>query len=218
MTSFPLRAPLLFLVALVTVVIGRATEPANLGVLKNAVRAYVQSGEYERDIAKVTTEADAWLQARARQGGKNLTVLFDVDETLLSNLPEMESIDFGYVPQIWTAWIAKAEAPGLTPACELLRTARRLGYRVIILSGRRERDRPGTEKNLKAVGCGDYDRLILKADDVRVTTGAWKTEQRRKLVAEGCVIVANIGDQESDFAGGMAEKDFKLPSPFYLMK
>mgnify|MGYP000868698234 CR=1 FL=1 len=218
MTSFPLRASLLFLAALVAGATCRAAEPANLGAHKDEIRAYVKSGEYQRDMAKVAGEADAWLQARARQGGANLTVLFDVDETLLSNLPEMESIDFGYVPRIWTEWIAKAEAPGLTPACEVFRSARRLGFRVIILSGRRERDRAGTEKNLRAVGCGDYERLILKADDEHVTTGAWKTEQRRKLVAEGCVIVANIGDQDSDFLGGMAERNFKLPSPFYLMK
>jgi acid phosphatase len=32
------------------------------------------------------------------------------------------------------------------------------------------------------------------------------------------VIIANMGDQASDLAGGHAEKTFKLPNPFYLTK
>jgi len=32
------------------------------------------------------------------------------------------------------------------------------------------------------------------------------------------MIIANIGDQESDLAGGFAEKTFKLPNPFYISK
>lgn len=218
MPSLKLRVPLLLIAALAAGAIAPAAEPSNLGAHKDALRAYVKSGEYERDIVQVTARAEAWLRQRAGTDASRLTVLFDVDETLLSNLPEMEQVDFGYVPQIWTDWIAKAEAPPIRPACELFRTAKALGYEVIILSGRRERDRPGTERNLRAAGCGAYARLILKADADRMTTGAWKTEQRRKLVAEGHVIAANIGDQDSDFAGGMSERDFKLPSPFYLMK
>ncbi len=219
MPSFPIsRILAAAVVVLATAVTLPSVEPHNLGLLKEELRAYVDSGEYGRDITRVASQADAWLQQRARQGGARLTVIFDVDETLLSNLPEMRSVDFGYVPAVWTAWMAQGEAPGLQPACDLFRTAKRLGFDVIVLSGRLERDRAGTEKNLRAVGCGDYSRLILKADADTLLTGAWKTEQRRRLVAGGCVIVANIGDQESDFAGGLAERSFKLPSPFYLMK
>jgi hypothetical protein len=29
------------------------------------------------------------------------------------------------------------------------------------------------------------------------------------------VIIANLGDQFSDLAGGYAERTFKLPNPFY---
>jgi HAD superfamily, subfamily IIIB (Acid phosphatase) len=41
---------------------------------------------------------------------------------------------------------------------------------------------------------------------------------RRKLTAEGYIIIANIGDQDSDLTGGYAERIFKLPNPFYLTK
>jgi len=195
-----------------------AREPANLNALKDEIRAYIDSGEYERDIAVVAAQANAWLEQRARQGGVHLAVVIDVDETLLSNLPLMRRLDFGYVPDQWTAWVASGEAPVIAPVREIVRTARRLGLEVILLSGRRERDREGTVKNLRAVGCGDYTLLILKSDTAPEGTGAFKLAERRRLAAEGHVIIANVGDQDSDFAGGYAEKTFKLPDPFYLMK
>jgi len=87
---------------------------------------------------------------------------------------------------------------------------------VFILTGRRERDRAGTVANLKAAGYAVYAGLCLKDDNSHETTGAFKLAWRRKLAAEGYTLIANIGDQDSDFAGGGAEKDFKLPDPFYL--
>jgi acid phosphatase len=51
-----------------------------------------------------------------------------------------------------------------------------------------------------------------------VTTEQFKTETRRKLQAEGRVIIANIGDQDSDLAGGSSERTFKVPGPFYQTK
>ena len=38
---------------------------------------------------------------------------------------------------------------------------------------------------------------------------------RRTLAEQGYVIVLNMGDQESDLAGGHAERTFKMPNPFY---
>ena len=33
----------------------------------------------------------------------------------------------------------------------------------------------------------------------------------------GLLIVVNMGDQDSDLAGGYAERTFKLPDPFYYV-
>ena len=196
-----------------------AREPGNLSVLKAEIHAYVDSGTYDREMATVTAQAGAWLEQRVKQGGGRLTIVFDLDETLLSNLPLMLRQDFGYVPAVWDGWVAEGVAPAIAPVRELYRTARRLGVDVVFLTGRRERrDRAGTEKNLRDIGCGEYAALILKADDSKASTGDFKLAQRRRLVAEGRVIIANIGDQDSDFLGGVAEKDFKLPDPFYLIK
>lgn len=203
---------------LATTLAAGAAEPANLGLHKREIRAYVDSGEYTKEIAAVAAQAEAWLRERAAQRatGERLTLVCDLDETLLSNLPEMLSLDFGYAPALWTEWVAKGEAPPIEPVRGVYRTARQLGVEVVFLTGRPERDRAGTEKNLRAIGCADGAALIMKPNGDRGPTAAFKRAQRAKLAAAGRVVIANLGDQASDFAGGGAERDFKLPDPFYL--
>jgi acid phosphatase len=193
-------------------------EPPNLDPYKLQIRAYVDSGQYAREVAAVANEAKAWIERRAaaRAEGERLTVVLDVDETLLSNWPHMSAQDFGYVPPRWDEWVQRGEAPAIEPVREIYAATLRLGIDVVFLTGRRERDRAGTERNLRAVGCTDYVALICKSDEVRGTSATFKTNARRQLVAEGRAIIANIGDQQSDLVGGFAERAFKLPCPFYL--
>jgi acid phosphatase len=193
-------------------------EPANLDVLKQEIAVYVDSGKYQEDIATVAAEAMAWLRERAARGGKRLTVVCDLDETLLSNWSHMKEMGFVYVPDAWRAWVQAARAPAIAPVREVYREARRLGLDVIFLTGRPERERAATRKNLEAIGCGDYVALMCKPDDSHDTAAGFKSATRARLEADGRVIIANIGDQLSDLAGGHAEKIFKLPNPFYLTK
>ena len=196
----------------------RAAEPRNLDLLKAEIREYVKSGEYQRDIAAVAANAEAWLVERAanRAPGERLAVVFDLDETLFSNWPHIDSLGLGYTAAAWEAWVAEGKAPALEPVRAVYRTARRLGLDVVFLSGRRERQRAGTEKNLRVIDCAEYAVLILKPDGSKETAAEFKTAQRKRLTAGGRVIVANLGDQESDLAGGYAERTFKLPNPLYL--
>lgn len=194
-------------------------EPLNLTTHKGALIRYRDSGKYERQIAAVTQHAMRWIETRAarRAAGERLAVVLDIDETALSNWENFRRDDFGYVSERWHAWLDRAEAPAIGPVRELYREARRAGVAVIFLTGRTERDRAATERNLRAQGYDDYQQLIVWPDGgTWENSAAFKTEIRRKLVAEGWVIIANIGDQESDVTGGYAEKMFKLPNPFYL--
>lgn len=195
-------------------------EPANLDPHKQDLRAYVTTGHYQEDLAAVAVEAQAWVEQRGakRASGERLAVVFDLDETLLSNWPHLSAMDFGYIPASWDQWVQDGKAPAIEPVREVYRTARRLGIDVVFITGRRERDRAGTEKNLRAIDCADYAAFICKADDSKESTGKFKTDARAKLEAEGRVIIANLGDQESDLTGGHAEKVFKLPNPFYITK
>lgn len=191
-------------------------EPANLYPHKLEIRAYVARGDYEREIAAVAARAGAWVEERSRQGGARLTVVFDLDETLLFNWPHMSAMDFGYVAREWDRWVEEAKAPAIEPVREVYRAARRRGVEVVFITGRRENARAGTERNLRAIDCADYAALILRPMEEKGTAAAFKTAVRRKLAGEGRTIIANIGDQESDLAGGFAERTFKLPNPFYF--
>jgi predicted secreted acid phosphatase len=202
-----------------------AAEPRNLSTLKDEIRTYVGSGEYDQAVVEVAARARQWLESRARieprqdarsAGGRRLAIVMDLDETLFRNESIILAHDFAYDRAAWDAWVAAAAAPALEPVREIYRTARRLGVDVIFLTGRRERERPATERNLQAIECGEYARLICLPDAAQAESGEFKREERRKLAAEGYVIIANIGDQLSDFAGGGAEREFKLPNPFYL--
>ena len=197
-----------------------AYEPANLYPHKLQLRAYIDSGGYAQDVATVALQANKYLAKRIAKGakpGRKLAIVFDIDETTLSNLPHILANDYGYVPRIWDEWVAEGRARAIVPVQTIYDTAVRGKIAVFFLTGRKESDRAPTERNLRDVGYDTWTRIYYKpADDPTLTTAAFKTDIRRKLTQEGYLIVANVGDQNSDLTGGYAERSFKLPNPFYI--
>ncbi len=199
-----------------------ADEPPNLDIAKEQVRAYVNSGEYARKVAEVALQANKFLVKRIAKGakpGKKLAVVFDIDETTLTNLPHIIANDFGYVTKAWDSWLLEGQARAIIPVQTIYDTAVRGKVDVFFITGRAEATRASTEKNLREVGYDTWTKIFYKpTNDPALTTTGFKTDMRRKLQKEGYIIVVNIGDQYSDLAGGYAERFFKLPNPFYLMK
>ena len=200
----------------------RAVEPPNLYPHKQQLKAYVDSGEYAKEVADVALSANKYLVKRIARGakpGKKLAIVFDIDETTLSNLPHILANDYGYVPKVWDDWVAEGRARAIIPVQTIYDTAVRGKIDVFFITARRESDRPGTEKNLRDVGYETWTRIYYKpTGNVQLTTTGFKTDVRRKLTQEGYVIVANVGDQDSDLNGGYAERTYKLPNPFYITK
>lgn len=196
----------------------RSAEPLNLSSAKTAAIAYYDSGTYERDIAAVAVEAEKFLIRRAARATpeERLAVVYDIDETVLSNYPHIKSQDFGYVPAVWNAWVDQAIAPAITPMRDLVLRSLELGYTVFYITGRTEpNERAPTAQNLVREGLGDYEQLIMKPLGAPGTAAVRKAEQRAAIEAEGYTIVASFGDQWSDLTGGAMERGFKLPNPFY---
>ena len=196
----------------------KSVEPLNLSHAKAAVLAYVDDGHYARELAAVSTEARAWIvrRAEARLPGERLAVVFDIDETVISNLPHMRAEDFGYNPRRWEEWVATANGPALPAVKAVYDAARAADVAVLFLTGRKEPvDRAGTVENLRREGMADYAELKLLPENTgRRTALERKTEARAAWAAQGWTIIATIGDQESDL-GAHAERGFKLPNPFY---
>ncbi len=194
-------------------------EPLNLSDAKESVIAYHSGGAYERDLEVVAEAAVAWIERRVAQrvSGERLALVFDIDETVLSNYSHMKEQDFGYHPGPWTEWVRSAEAPAIEPVVRIFRRATALGVAVFFVTGRSATDdAEGTTANLRARGMGSYQQLILTPDDARgLGAEVWKASVRREIEAQGWTIIASIGDQWSDLRGGFAERVFKVPNPFY---
>jgi len=200
--------------------------PPSLVETKREVGAYVDSGRYEAEVAAVVDQARTFLESRARRGGK-LAIVLDVDETALSNLPSLRANDWGFIvsgpcdlprgPCGLGAWIAMARSEPIRPVLALARLARERGVAVFFLTGRPERLRAATERNLQAAGY-EWTGVRLKPDALNTQSAVeFKAPERKKLVDEGYTIIVNMGDQMSDLEGGFAERTYKLPNPFYFV-
>ena len=205
--------------------------PANLGVLKIALIRY-RCTDYDADVAAVIAEARDWVTRRAPQVDRPAIVL-DIDETSLSNWEQLHHNDFGYLPggacDLKSSagcgqrdWELSARAPALKPTLDLFLLARQTRGRdgraveVFFITGRADDpvDRAGAELNLRRAGYEGYSKLLMRPAGER--TADFKTRMRA-LVAGEHTIIANVGDQLSDLAGGYAERCFKVPNPFYFI-
>lgn len=192
--------------------------PRNLSSLKAEVKQYAESGAYEKDVAASVSDAKTYLSSQARAGSRNPTAVFDIDETVLSNLSHMTSADWGYQSNQWDAWVSTSKAPAIAPVREIYDHARTLGFKVIFLTGRTEKVRAATARNLRLQGMGDYQRLILRpagSTGKKESAVVFKSRVRENLTAEGFTIIASFGDQNSDLQGGHTGRTFKIPNPFY---
>lgn len=201
-------------------------EPPNVGDAKSVATEYHDSGAYLADLYAATVPAIAWLRERA-PGVERPAVVFDIDETVLSNWDAIHANDFGRVidgpcddpdvgPCGWRAWDLRAQAPAIAPTLDVYRTAGELGVPVFFITGRDESQREATEHNLVAVGYPDHAGLFMEPIGAHFVSAAdFKAPQRAELERQGYDIIANLGDQPSDLAGGFAERTFLLPNPFY---
>jgi predicted secreted acid phosphatase len=198
-----------------------AEPPANLDNAKQEIARYVGSGEYGNDVAKIALKANKYLikrLARPAKPGEKRAIVFDIDETTLSNLTHLMAQDYGYVPAVWKRWVAEGQARAIVPVQLIYDTAVKNNVAVFFITARKAADAPATERNLREVGYETWTKIYYTPDAFEGTARTFKTGIRRQLVTEGYTIVANVGDQDSDLAGGLAERTFKLPNPFYIVK
>jgi predicted secreted acid phosphatase len=190
------------------------------------IGAYIDSGRYEADVARVAGDALAWLETRAPQAAKPAIVL-DIDETSLSNWPAYRlnqwarivdgPCDLEHGPCGLRTWQAMARSAALAPTLHLAERARALGVAVFFVTGRPPALRAATERNLRAQGYRWTDVILLPKDGRFASAAAFKSDARRRIAEQGYTILLTMGDQQSDLDGGFAERTFKLPNPVYLL-
>jgi predicted secreted acid phosphatase len=210
-------------------------EPENHALEVDRLMRYHDYGEYDREIREVANAARDYLDSVASNNPHDdkLAAVFDIDETALSNWDAMAACGFcSYKAQQELYFQAHDPSysnehdPAITPTLELFNRAKETGIAVFFVTGRPENQRDLTEKNLMAVGYSGWKELHMcnpKKDQECGQTppppaSLIKPRARKRISEEGYRIVLNIGDQASDLAGCCAERVFKLPNPFYLLK
>ena len=211
-----------------------ADEPLeNFGIERFRLADYADcvgaGGCYWADLDAQYKRAEKALAMRVaaeRAGsGEKLAVVMDIDETALSGYCEMQREDFGYVGPMFNSWVVSPEAAIAIPgALRLFKEAKAAGVAVFFITGRPGLGAPmdqtaATEKNLEAAGFVGWRGLSLRKDEEnRMATIAYKSEERRRIVAKGYKIVMSVGDQWSDLLGDpQAGVSVKLPNPFYFL-
>lgn len=199
-----------------------AEEPKNLESAKQELIHYHDSGEYNKDLARVSQQAQAYLKTRIeknKKANKKLAIVLDIDETALSNYANMVKLNFGGTLAEIDEAAGKGLDPVIEPTLKLYQFAKAHHVAVFFITGRRERYLRATEANLEKAGYKEWDGLyLLPNEDHEKSLATFKTAIRKKLVEQGYDIVLTMGDQKVDLSGGFADKGFKLPGPYYLVK
>jgi hypothetical protein len=188
-------------------------EPRNLSDLKAEVREYAENGTYEKDLAASVSNSKAYLTARAAKGGGNLTVIFDIDETVLSNLPHMKEADWGYQPKHWDKWVAEADAPALPPVRDVYHHAISLGMKVVFLTGRTEADRTATARNLREQGMGSSSYAQGKAPVPTLMQSFSKQTSAKNSLNKATPSLPASGIRKATSKAAMSKRASSSPTP-----
>jgi acid phosphatase len=196
---------------------GEPSAIPNLGLLKREIVAYHDTGRWKADTAAVVRRAMDFMESHKSSTGKP-AIVFDIDDTALSTWEHIKEANFCYLEASFDRWVLAAGAPPIEPVLDLYRLAKRKGVAVFFITGRAEKLREPTLRNLRATGYETWEEVLMKpADYKEESIIPHKAGQRRKLVEKGYDILVNIGDQDSDLEGGFADRVFKIPNPAYYI-
>lgn len=190
-------------------------EPENLAIAKAQVKEYYQSGKYIRDVACIAEQIKKYINSIHLLPPK-AAVIFDIDDTVICSFDYSETNDFEYNEPGFREW-EKSPKKAIPPMLDLYNFIRNKGIKIFFITGRRETRLQVTKNNLRSAGFSTWEGLYLKPENSAKSNISFKSTIRQTLEEQGYVIIANIGDQESDLKGGYAQKTFKIPNPIYTL-
>lgn len=145
------------------------------------------------DVTAVTDKASAYLANRLPDQTIKPAIILDIDNTALE-----------------TAYQGVISTPATPPVLALAQQAHDAGAAIIFVTARPKVLKSITVHNLHDTGY-PVDDLYLREFLDTSSNEEVKTNARTQIESDGYTIVANIGNNDSDLAGGHAEQTFKLP-------
>lgn len=207
----------LIIVLSILVIVGCAPKLTNLTVAKGLVEKYYESGQYDKDMDKITIEALEELKSIPLN--ENSTVIFDVDETALSNYDYIKSIDYGFEWSIWIDYIKKSSAKAIPQVKKVYKWCVDNNVNVVFLTGRHHDVYEQTYRNLLLEGYVEIDTLICRnKNEIDLKAAVYKENARESLTEIDHDIIACFGDLKSDLAGKFTGIKVKLPNYLYDIK
>ncbi|XVE72869.1 hypothetical protein DITRI_Ditri11bG0072900 [Diplodiscus trichospermus] len=187
------------------------------------VKKYMTSSQYKADSERAIEEVTLYLSSccSLKGDGKDAWI-FDVDDTLISTIPYFKKHGFGGEKLNSTsmeAWMKESKAPALEHTRKLFHEIKDRGFKIFLISSRRETLRSPTVDNLIKVGYHGWTSLFLRGlDDEYMHVQQYNSEVRKRLVDQGYRIWGIIGDQWSSLKGlPDAKRTFKLPNSIYYL-
>lgn len=189
----------------------------NLRTAKDIVKDYYESGKYNEEMREVIN--DAKEKFNKVEVKKNSVVIFDVDETALSNYEISKRLDYGYDFNIIQDWVLSAKLPAIKQTKELYDFLKSKNVKLIFLTGRPSEEYDATYKNLIGQGYTGFDTLILRNDEQKkIKAQIFKSGVREELSKSGYEIIGTVGDQWTDLEGPYSGIQIKLPNYLYEIK
>jgi len=192
-------------------------KPVNLSAAREEVKQYYESGKYDEELTAVIEEAKKEFDKVEVK--ENSVVIFDVDETALSNYELAEQMGFGYVYEMNKQWNAEAKAPAIPQVKELYEFLLSKGSKIIFLTGRNFYEYEVTYQNLVKEGYTVFDTIITQiGDETKMKAKDFKSGKRIWLTKQGYDIAGTVGDQWSDLEGFYHGIQIKIPNYLYLIE
>ncbi|KAK9819961.1 hypothetical protein WJX72_004491 [[Myrmecia] bisecta] len=192
--------------------------------------------QYDKDVDLAIAYARAYFDGLSGVPSPSQLIVFDIDETALSNRAEwLYQLNTGFHSRWERGSQVVPQAPPLNATRHLYLDLLDRGFSTSFITGRSEGGgaREATASNLEAAGYGRpcyardqrrsssspcYVKLDMRAAGDSRLASIYKPERRQMLQDEGYELVGAFGDQWSDLAGlAPAIASFKLPNPMYYI-
>jgi hypothetical protein len=191
---------------------------------------------YAKEASSVAADGARWLATgwRGKSAGMKAVVI-DVDDTTLATWNYEIYSNWDYNPTTNGDFVTNERFPAVPGMVTMVDQAKAEGYAIIVITGRPATQQAVTVGNLTKVGypapdltftkpaVAEYPLYLQTACAVEIaalkscTTDHYKAATRGYIESLGYDIVANFGDQFSDFTGGFEDRTFKMPNPNYFL-
>ncbi len=205
------------LLILLVIIPSCSPEIINLRTAKDIVKDYYESGMYDEEMNEVVKDAKSKFDKFDVKN--NSVVIFDVDDTALSNYEVSKRLDFGYDKKIIDEWVLSAKLPEIKQTKELYDYLKSKNVKLIFLTGRFVEEYEATYKNLISQGYSGFDTLIVRNErEKKINSQIFKSGVRENLTKAGYDIIGTVGDQWNDLEGPYTGIRIKVPNYLYETK